>query len=73
VLKPKKGASKGASGGAVSVPTGAPGDSGSTGNESSRLSVSVLTESSVALDDRNTGVQGVSADWGAGVKRWSSD
>ena len=58
VMKPK-GAAKAADGrsttqnGAVGL-----GESTSTGNESSRLSVSVLTESSVALDDKHP-VQGV--------------
>ena len=59
VVKPKKGAVKavdarGGQNGAVAL-----GESTSTGNESSRLSVSVLTESSVALDDKQP-AQGVS-------------
>ena len=59
VMKPKKGTSSKGGASSVTAPSGgAGGDSGSTGNESSRLSVSVLTESSVAMDDK--AVQGVS-------------
>lgn len=53
VVKPEKKGEKGASQGqnGAAVPAGV-GESASTGNESSRLSVSVMTESSVAMDDK---------------------
>ena len=41
------------------APGAVPMDTASNGNESSRLSVSVLTESSVAFDDGKGGAAGV--------------
>ena len=59
VMKPNKGAAKAVDARGVQNGAVALGESTSTGNESSRLSVSVLTESSVALDDKQP-AQGVS-------------
>ncbi|KAL5250861.1 hypothetical protein ACHWQZ_G016563 [Mnemiopsis leidyi] len=60
VMKPNKGAAKAVDARGVQNGAVALGESTSTGNESSRLSVSVLTESSVALDDKQP-AQGNSA------------